>query len=331
MPDVKIFVSHRIDIDSELIDNPLYVPVRCGAVFDRENPMNIAGDDAGDNISERRMSFCEFTVQYWAWKNVQADYYGLCHYRRFLSFSTERFQTDEFNMIYEPVLSRRSKRKYGLLDAAAMEREIGGCDAVVSEYAPVKNIPTPRGKQGTVRELWDAHVGVFFDGRAVDTLFELIDSMAPEYSESARAYFAGKLHRGFNCYVMKRELFDRLCRLQFPILFELEKRLDTTGYTQTMLRTPAFIGEMLYGIFMYHITAREQRQVTERQLVFFRDTERIKGAGDELRRCVWCGVDRAARAVVDPIMPKGSQRRELLKKIYYGITPAKQRGAADIK
>ena len=37
-PDIKIFVSHRIDLDSETIDNPLYIPVRCGAVYDeREN------------------------------------------------------------------------------------------------------------------------------------------------------------------------------------------------------------------------------------------------------------------------------------------------------
>ena len=26
-PDIKIFVSHRIDLDSETIDNPLYIPV----------------------------------------------------------------------------------------------------------------------------------------------------------------------------------------------------------------------------------------------------------------------------------------------------------------
>lgn len=31
-PDIKIFVSHRIDQDSITIDNPLYIPVRCGAV-----------------------------------------------------------------------------------------------------------------------------------------------------------------------------------------------------------------------------------------------------------------------------------------------------------
>lgn len=63
MSKIQIFVSHRIDINSELIDNPIYIPVRCGAVFDKQNPMNILGDNTGDNISEKRMSFCEFTVQ----------------------------------------------------------------------------------------------------------------------------------------------------------------------------------------------------------------------------------------------------------------------------
>ena len=74
-PDIKIFVSHRIDLDSETIDNPLYVPVRCGAVYDEREDVRMLGDDTGENISERRMSFCELTVQYWAWKNVKVDYY----------------------------------------------------------------------------------------------------------------------------------------------------------------------------------------------------------------------------------------------------------------
>lgn len=84
MDDIKIFVSRRIDTNSTLINNPLYFPVRCGAVFDNSGSPAYAGDNTGDNISDRRNSFCEFTVQYWAWKNVKADYYGLCHYRRYL-------------------------------------------------------------------------------------------------------------------------------------------------------------------------------------------------------------------------------------------------------
>lgn len=331
MPDIKIFVSHRIDINSELIDNPLYVPMRCGAVFDDENPMEIMGDDTGDNISERRMSFCEFTVQYWAWKNVDADYYGLCHYRRYLSFAGKRFHTDEFNMIHVPVLTPGCKQKYSLLSAAEMEREISGYDMILSEYADVKKIPTPKGKQKTVHDLWMAHDGVFFEKKAIDLMFRLIDELAPQYSQSAREYFSGARHRGFNCYVMKKELFARLCEFQFPIMFELERRLDTTGYTQTMLRTPAFIGEMLYGIFTYHVTTYEAVDTAEKQLIFFSDTEKISGLTDYWRRCTWAYVDRGLRFMVDPVMPKGSRRREAVKNIFYSITPARRRGIADIK
>ena len=74
MSDIKIFVSHRIDMDSELVDNPLFVPIRCGAVLDNRNDVTMLGDDTGKNISEKRMTFNEFTVLYWAWKNVSADY-----------------------------------------------------------------------------------------------------------------------------------------------------------------------------------------------------------------------------------------------------------------
>lgn len=328
MADIRIFVSHRIDINSELIDNPLYVPVRCGAVFDEENQMGIAGDNTGDHISERRMSFCEFTVQYWAWKNINADYYGLCHYRRYLSFSKKRYKTDEFTMVHEPMLLPTEKKKFELLNSAAMETLITQYDIVTSEYADVTRIPTPMGKKSTVRQLWDAHDGVFFEKASIDLLFDLIDQMAPEYGDSALEYFSGSKHRGFNCYIMRQELFERLCQLQFPIMFELERRLDTTGYSQTMLRTPAFIGEMLYGIFLYHVMTRENWRVKELQLVYFQNTERLRGWGDIIWRRLWYCVDRALRIVIDPICPKGSKRREVLKDIFYMFTPAKRRGAA---
>lgn len=328
---IKIFVSHRIDIESETIDNPIYVPMRCGAVFDQDNPMHILGDDTGDNISERRMNFCEFTVQYWAWKNAVADYYGLCHYRRYLSFAERRFKTDEYNMIHVPYLTPSAKKKYGLLDQVRMAREIGDYDIIVSEYAEVRNIPTPKGKKATLRELWDAHDGVFFEKSSIDLMFELIEELSPEYSESAEEYFSGHLHRGFNCYILRKELFRRLCEFQFPIMFEVEKRLDTTNYTQTMERTPAFIGEMLYGIFIYHVTTREHWRVKELQMVFFSATERIKNRVGLVLRVLWFWIDKALRFVVDPIMPKGTRRREFIKDIFYSVTPAKRRGVAEIK
>ena len=93
---IKIFVSRRLDVDSMLVSNPIYKPVICGAVYakDEINKKNLLEDDTGKNISSRRNSFCEFTVQYWAWKNEEADYYGLCHYRRYLTFLSKHFRAN---------------------------------------------------------------------------------------------------------------------------------------------------------------------------------------------------------------------------------------------
>ena len=63
-PDIKIFVSHRIDMEAETIDNPLYVNVRCGAVFDKRENVDMLGDNTGENISEKRNMYNELTVQY---------------------------------------------------------------------------------------------------------------------------------------------------------------------------------------------------------------------------------------------------------------------------
>lgn len=70
---IKIFVSRRLDVDSTVVSNPIYKPVICGAVYakDEINKKYLLEDDTGENISSRRNSFCEFTVQYWAWKNEE--------------------------------------------------------------------------------------------------------------------------------------------------------------------------------------------------------------------------------------------------------------------
>lgn len=319
--DIKIFVSNRIDINSESIDNPLFVPVRCGAVYDKNTESPLVGDDTGDNISERRMTFCEFTVQYWAWKNVKADYYGLCHYRRYLSFSDKRFVTDPvytYNMVRELAITSKSKAKYMLEDAEKMTDIISQYDVVVSETAPVEKAMTPKGFQTTEWGLWEAQSGNMFEKKYMDILLQLIDRFAPEYNRAAKEFFSGNRHRGFNCYVMKKDLFNRLCNFQFPILFELEKMIDPTGYTDIMMRTPGYMGEILYGIFMYQISELENWKIKETQLVFFSTTEPVNGILDYWIRNLKVNGERVIRRCLDPLFPIGSKRRKFIRGIIRG-------------
>ena len=71
---------------------PLVLPPLCKLVQGgaRLNPqVDGAVPDCGENggISEKNPEYCELTVQYYAWKNEEADAYGFCHYRRLFSFN----------------------------------------------------------------------------------------------------------------------------------------------------------------------------------------------------------------------------------------------------
>ena len=64
--------------------HPLLIPTQVGTALAVNRFSDFLHDDTGDNISVKNRSYCELTAQYWAWKNIEADYYGFFHYRRYL-------------------------------------------------------------------------------------------------------------------------------------------------------------------------------------------------------------------------------------------------------
>ena len=64
-------------------EDSVYMPIHVG----REGKADIGytGDHTGDNISSKNANYCELTGLYWAWKNLDADYIGLVHYRRYFT------------------------------------------------------------------------------------------------------------------------------------------------------------------------------------------------------------------------------------------------------
>lgn len=318
---IKIFVSRRLDIDSTAVSNPLYVPVICGAVYaKKEAPSReLLGDNTGDNISSRRNSFCEFTVQYWAWKNVEADYYGLCHYRRYLTFAPKRFKANCQEQIMEGILDNFAIKKYGLLKEKMMRQIIEENDAVVNEAADVNFIPTPQGYQHSVYDHWAAHDGMFFDKRVLPLFMETIHELKPQYYESAVAYMHDKWHRGYNCYVMKKDLFDEMCFFQFPILFAMEKKLSENGMSENFERTLGYLGEMMYGIFIYYLGKQHKYKIKTVQLVYFEQTVLPDSLWQRFIDRVLFWAKFRFEDVGYRILPKNSKRRNFVKKIYFSV------------
>ncbi|MBQ2830440.1 MAG: DUF4422 domain-containing protein [Oscillospiraceae bacterium] len=268
---IAVFVSHRIDLPCETPQSSLYHPMRCGAVYDTGNA-TIPGDHTGEHISERRNSMCELTVQYWAWKNYDADYYGLCHYRRYFSFSDQLYGMQRFNVVDSDTISAAAK-KYCLTDEQKMSRIITSHDAIIPTAIDIRTVLTgvPGGERfypHSILEFWNAKVDQV-DPRCVDALIRVVQEHQPEYYPALMEYLHGTTFYGGCCYIMRKELFNQLCEFQFSVLAELEKQFDMSSYTGEHTRQPAFMGEILYATFLIYLRKKEYK-VREHQVVLFK-------------------------------------------------------------
>lgn len=270
-PDIKIFVSHRIDLDSETIDNPLYVNVRCGAVFDKRENVDMLGDDTGDNISEKRDSFCELTVMYWAWKNVKADYYGLCHYRRYLSFAEDEYDINPYGVVETDYINEDSIKKYKW-DEQSIRDAILGYDLLTVKPVNVKKI---HGSIKSIKDYCRCSTNDF-NMDDIDILLELLKDEYYDFYEDAVEYYSQEYSRWYNCFIMKNNLYNEVCSWIFEILFKLEKKIDVKNYSSQMTRELGFFGEHLYGIYINHLLKHTKIRYKELQLVCIRETKKLE-------------------------------------------------------
>lgn len=275
MPKIKIFVSHRIDQNNIIFGNEIYTPVRCGAMYDDNPNPEMIGDDTGINISDKRPFLGEFTVQYWAWKNIEADYYGICHYRRYLSFADKEYPTDEKNQVIEKKLTDYSFKKFNLTDTDKIEKEVSQYDAVVAEYADISKMYTPKGPRPTVYEHFAAYDQHLINKDDIDLFLETFASLYPDMKEMAEEYFHGSNFRGFNCFILKKEYFEELCKMEVEILRAIEqtKKIDFTYRSELQSRTYGFFTEWIYGLFIYSLE-KKNKKIKYKQLVFFEHTEK---------------------------------------------------------
>lgn len=89
--DIKILVAtHK---KYWMPDDDVYVPLHVGA--EGKESLGYLPDNTGENISSKNPSYCELTGLYWAWKNLDCEYIGLCHYRRYFGKSIHTRNIDK--------------------------------------------------------------------------------------------------------------------------------------------------------------------------------------------------------------------------------------------
>ena len=221
--DIKIIVAtHK---KYKMPDDPMYIPVHVGAegkTDENGNPLDLGfiKDNTGDNISLKNKNYCELTGLYWMWKNMSADYMGLMHYRRYLASS------------------KTGPKEERIIKKAELEKLLKDYDIV---------LPTPR--DYFIETTYNQYVHTHHN-EDLDFTRDIISEKYPEYLDSFdKAMKSTKGHR-FNMFVMRSDILDEYLTWLFDILFELEKRLDISGYTDYDARVFGFVSERILDVWL---------------------------------------------------------------------------------
>lgn len=266
-PDVKIFVSHRNDLDSFIIKNDVFFPVVSGAADDKRSHVEIQGDNTGDNISDKARKFNELTVQYWAWKNVKADYYGLCHYRRYMSFSDKKFEEDIYGNVPCKYLNEETAHLYGLDNVDKIKEIVAQNDLIYTNFDVSKL---------GFKNLYEQFKSVpYLDIKSLETAIDVLREKYPEFVPVAEKYFQGTNFYPCEMYVMKKELFEAYNKWLFDILSTLEQRIDFENRSVDSIRILGHIAERLDGVYFSWLINNPDIRSKCLQRVLFANTEKL--------------------------------------------------------
>ena len=189
-----------------------YLPIQVGKILRPELELGFLTDDQGDNISERNAFWSEFTGIYWAWKNIDADILGVCHYRRYFKLDVSEEHVSKLLQKYDMIVIDGGK----MLDRTSRARNLMSMTSQEDAYL------------------------------FIDTVL----SMHPEYYDAIYRYFYNsRFSYPYSMFIARKQMYDEFCEFVFPLLFEVEKRVRPHGYTR-LKRTVGYFGEWSLGLFI---------------------------------------------------------------------------------
>ena len=223
-PRVQIIIAaHK---SYQMPEDEMYLPLHVGAEGKKDqagNPLDLGyvKDNTGDNISELNSSFCELTGMYWAWKNLDAEYIGLAHYRRHFT------------------MHKKGKNPF---DSVLRLEQIQPFLGKIKVFTP--------GKRRYYIETLYSHYAHTHYSSHLDETRNIISEKYPEYLESYDKIVHRRSGYMFNMMIMEKSLFDAYCSWLFDILFELQKRVDMPELSVFQGRFFGRVSEIIFNVWL---------------------------------------------------------------------------------
>lgn len=216
---IKIIVATHKDYWT--MEDPVYLPLHVGAAGKED--FGFRRDDTGENISIKNPNYCELTALYWAWKNLDADFLGLVHYRRY-------FTRKEVHGSY-------AKRKE-ILTEEEWKKILSDYSVVVADRRKYY-IETNR-----------SHYNHAHYREGLDVAEQVIKEKFPEYSEAFAKVMNRTWAHMFNMFVMRRDLFDQYMSWLFSVLDDVEKRVEINEWNEYESRIYGFVAELMLDVWL---------------------------------------------------------------------------------
>ena len=218
MKNIKVIVAtHK---KYEMPSDKMYLPIHVGAK--NKDKIGYETDDKWENISIKNPYFCELTGLYWAWKNLNAKYIGLAHYRR--HFASKKINKKD---LFNSVLTKKEADK--LFDDV--------------------DIIVPQKRKYYIETLYSHYEHTMYV-EPLDITGKIIEEKYPEYMKEFNKLKKRTSSHMFNMFIMKKEHLNKYCEWMFNILFELEKRIDPKQYDSFHARYLGRISELLLDIWI---------------------------------------------------------------------------------
>lgn len=242
-------------------ENGLLKPIQVGASLSGNKLEGMTYyDNEGDNISDKNGSYCELTAVYWAWKNLESDYYGLFHYRRYLSFAEDGESSEYAGRAYPDI---PTALQHINLDEKCMREIIEANDFIV----PRKESISATTKYSSIYEQYG-------DEHFIGDLDYCLAYIGEKYPGISKYVNVLSLDKGYFCnmFIMRRDIFNEYSSFIFDVLGHFESNHDLSNYSAQQYRVMGYIAERLTDVFIHYLIGQGKYRYKELQIAFFENT-----------------------------------------------------------